>query len=419
MPDEVLVESRRQLLSLTDLQAAALRSVGKQLVGSKAFWRDDDQTDQSEESTVERTVVRCNRISGSTHEVLVSDAVGIIAVPGLQLIVEPKVIQDHFHYLMLRSPAFPRVVENRAAAAEAPVLWDLVAAWFLSALERLLREGILSGYEERSDLLPAVRGSVRVQETALAYYQGSMALACDYEEFSPDTPLNRVLRAAALAIAHTAFLDPDLRRRARRSLARLDEVGDLRRSDLRAALDRRTARYESALALARHVLAATGRTFAAGHQRAQTFLVRTPGLVEEAVREVLRDGLQDLVRVTKHGLQLQGSKHTLNPDLVFGRDAIGDVKYKLVGQDWKRSDLYQAVAFATGYGVHHAAIVTFTATPDPAPYEVKVGNVGVRALMWDCSPTTTPADAARSIVAQAESWFAHVRDPVRTSPTRP
>jgi 5-methylcytosine-specific restriction enzyme subunit McrC len=261
VPDEILVESRRHLVDLTESQAATLRSLGKQLASSKTFWGHDDKTDEAERVGPARSVVRCTHAHDETYEVTVSEAVGIIALPDLQLIVHPKIPHGHFHHLMSRSPSFPRIIESLATGAESTVLWDLVAAWYLSSLERLLRHGLLSDYEEESDLLPAVRGSVRLQETALAYYQGSTLLACDFDEFTPDTALNRVMRAASLAIAQAPFLDHDLRRRARRSLVRMNEIGRLRRNDLRAALDRRTARYEAPLTLARHVLAATGRTF--------------------------------------------------------------------------------------------------------------------------------------------------------------
>ncbi len=38
--------------------------------------------------------------------------------------------------------------------------------------------------------------------------------------------------------------------------------------------------------------------------------------------------------------------------------AIGDVKYKLLGAEWERSDLYEVVAFAAGYRVPQAVVAT-------------------------------------------------------------
>jgi 5-methylcytosine-specific restriction enzyme subunit McrC len=293
-----------------------------------------------------------------------------------------------------------------------------VASWFLTSLEVLLRKGLLSDYQEENDFLPAVRGSIRVGETALAYYQGNALIACDYDEFGPDTPLNRVLRAASQAVAQASFLDLGLRRRARRALARLEDVGQLRRADLRTALDRRTARYQAPLALARHVLTATGRTFEAGSHNAQTFLIRTPELVEDAVRQILHGGLAHLVPVKKKGLQLVGSKLRLTPDLVFGSIAVGDVKYKLLGNDWKRTDLYQVVSFATGYRVEHAAVVTFSATSGQLVPAVQVGDVTLRAITWDCSHNSTPEAAARTMLDQATRWLTAAQAAVRSPDAR-
>lgn len=101
---------------------------------------------------------------------------------------------------------------------------------------------------------------------------------------------------------------------------------------------------------------------AAGTAPAWTFLIRTPELIEDAVRGILRRGLHDIVEVKKSGLQLMPSKLTLNPDLLFGDAAIGDVKYTLLGPDWNRSYLYQAVTFATGFRLPRAGVFGFTST---------------------------------------------------------
>ena len=52
--------------------------------------------------------------------------------------------------------------------------------------------------------------------------------------------------------------------------------------------------------------------------------------------------LSDVCVVKKSRLGIPGTKMTLNPDLMFGDQAVGDVKYK-TSDDWVRSDLYQAI----------------------------------------------------------------------------
>lgn len=46
-------------------------------------------------------------------------------------------------------------------------------------------------------------------ETATRFYCGRPVLACEFEEFSEDIALNRVLKAAAHVVARSALLPRD------------------------------------------------------------------------------------------------------------------------------------------------------------------------------------------------------------------
>src|SRR5262249_44004133 len=196
----------------------------------------------------------------------------------------------------------------------------------------------------------------------------------------------------------------ELRRRARRALSRFTDVGELRSGDVHHAPERRSAHYALSLRLARHVLAATGRTIGPGSTPAWTFLIRTPELIEEAVRSILSRGLHDLVEVKKLGLRLKPSKLTLNPDLLFGDSAVGDVKYSLLSADWNRPHLYQAVTFATGYGMSRAGVFGFTSSGSSPP-ELQVGPVHLRAFTWLANEAVAPEIAEAKLVNEARMWI--------------
>jgi 5-methylcytosine-specific restriction enzyme subunit McrC len=311
----------------------------------------------------------------------------------------------HFVYLLARCSIFPHVAEGVAEVQTDATLWEVVAAWYVNALERVLRIGLLSDYQEVSDELQMVRGIVRPMESATRYYSGSTALVCDYEEYDVDSPLNRVLRAAALQVARAPLEDDLLRRRARRALARLDHVGELRVGDLDVQPDRGSWFYRDAHLLARRVLAGTGTVAAIGSQKGWTFLVRTPEPMEEAVRNILRVGLLGKISVEKRGRKLGESGLGLNPDLVFGSVAVGDVKYRVSAAKWERSDIYQLTTFATGYGVESAGLFTFSTSGPIGLPEVPVGPVRLCAFFWDASENTDPAASSEAVVAQAEWWL--------------
>src|SRR6185437_16196508 len=169
---EHLTETAPRVLDLSEDEANVVVAAGRRLAGSGEFW---GGRVAEGDSPAERTVIRADRLSPGRYRVTVAEAVGIVALPTLQLIVAPKIPPAHFSYLLRRSPVIPRLDDQQAAAAESPELWDLVATWFVAALERLLRHGLVADYEEHREELPYVRGALQALETANAYYQGRVS----------------------------------------------------------------------------------------------------------------------------------------------------------------------------------------------------------------------------------------------------
>lgn len=333
------------------------------------------------------------------------NAVGVVRVGDLQLTVKPKIPIHHLLYLFERSGALPRLGEGEAELAEGESLWPLVASWFIASLERLIRAGLASGYTSERGALPAARGRILTLPTANAFQRGRMLLVCDYEEFNIDTPLNRVVAAAARAVAASVLLPWEVRRRASRTLQHLEGIGPLCGDDIaKARAERHTYRYELPLKLARQVLASTGRTLDAGDEPGQAFLLRTPELVEAGLRTIIAKAFSGLATVEKRTLFLADSHHSLTPDLVFEDEAIGDVKYKLWIGDWDRADLYQLVAFATGFGVRRALRVGFSSAPHDS-FPVRVGSVQLSAIDWWCDGGLDPSEAEQDLVARLRAWW--------------
>jgi 5-methylcytosine-specific restriction enzyme subunit McrC len=336
--------------------------------------------------------------------VRVTDAVGVIAIPGLQITVKPKIPLPHLLVMFARAGVWPRLDDQRTAIEHSADLLELITLWFLSATERLLRLGLIRDYGAVCQEEPIVRGRLELLPTAKLYYSGRAAFECEYEEFTFDTPLNRLIRAAALAIAATTLVRRDVRARALRVVARVEEAGDLRSNDLAANVDRRTAHYRDPALLARALIQHVGRTPLAGGHTGWTFLIRTPEVVENALRSYLAEAMQESVR--RAGLQLKGTALTLNPDLVFGPpSAIGDVKYKLSSGDWNRADLYQLVAFATGFRVDHALLVQFRQPNVPGCPDLFVGGVRVSERTWPSDPLIPGYTAAAQFVDGVRDWM--------------
>ena len=329
---------------------------------------------------------------------VVGDAVGLVSVGDLRVVVKPKIPRSHLFYLFSRSELLPRLAPTATAAAEGVDLWELVCRWFLDAAEQVIRRDLVRDYFPFRDILAAARGQIEPLATAERYYRGSLGLACAYEEFGSDTALNRVLKAGAETVMASADAAPETRRRAQRVAARMEGLSPLQANDLRAHTDRRTAHYRDAFILARAILLNVRRTLAHGDERAWTFLIRTPELVEAGVRAELQARLPDAWDVRKVTFPLRGANMTIAPDLVLGDViAVGDVKYKRVLSRWRRADLYEVTAFATAAGVARAAVIGFRGNDDPdPPPPVGVGETHVRFFAWDARDKFRPSRPAQN-----------------------
>ncbi len=409
MRTETLVESRPTELEISAEEAQALAALGQKLASDKTWWGEVGEEDLEESGDDRRrSVIKVSPSGPGKWQVTVVDAVGVAALPELQLVVAPKIPISHLLFLFSESGDWPKLDDQAIAQlASADDLAELVAYWYLNCLERVLRLDLVRDYRPTEDDLDSVRGQIVPLPTAALYYSGRLSAHCEFEEFDVDTPLNRVLKAAAQAILGNPGFSPDRTRRAIRFVSRMSEVGPLRAADIRVAhVDRRTAHCREALVLARHVLRSNGRTLTAGLQTARSFLIRTPEMVEQGIRNYLDRALRPTTRVTKEGRQLEGSTMRLTPDLMFRPAvAVGDVKYQLTGQGWSRSHIYQGVTFATGFWTPNGLVISFSENESAHLDEVRVGGVRVHSAMWKAIPSLVAEEAANDLLGQVQVWL--------------
>jgi 5-methylcytosine-specific restriction endonuclease McrBC regulatory subunit McrC len=285
-------------------------------------------------------------------------------------------------------------------------LIEVLARWCLDAAEHLVRAGLRKEYKSAIDEVEAIRGRVLECATLVAVLRGRLVSLCEFEDLSDDSPMNRVVRAACERLARLEVLSDVTRGRARRVAYRMDGVGPLEFADLRVRPDRASRAYARVLPLAFLVLAGCGISASVGQHVGSAFLVRTPELIEDGLRAIVRDALPG-VDVAKRRLLLGDSGLSVNPDLLLGNGvAVGDVKYKFLGADWNRSDLNQVVTFATAFHCSHALVIGFARDATASrPRTVPVGPVRAASLAWVASPELDPVESCRQLEVQIRSWM--------------
>jgi len=396
-------ESKKTQVELDPEEAAALIGLGRSLASQTK--RPGSQDDEDEP---DRTVIRCTRThKDGVYDVFVSNAVGVIGVlKRLQIEVQPKIPLSHLIHLMTAAEVVPRLDEQHADVDFGQNLLELIAQWYVSAAERLLRRGLIKDYSPRHDFLEAKRGRLDTVRTARAFYAGRIGFECEFDEFDTDTALNRVVREGASVVVRNPSLSTEIRQKALRIRNRMDGVSSVQVGDMRVEIDRRAGDYTPALPLAKQLIRAEGRSLRSGARDTWSFLVRTPDMVEEGLRNILRAGLAPHWTVKKGYAGATGAKVGFYPDLEFGGGvAVGDVKYKLQGMDWNRGDLNQIVTFVAAYDCSHGAVFSFREVGRSALPSLGVGRQHIDSIAWPVSEETTPEAAARSVVADAAAWL--------------
>jgi 5-methylcytosine-specific restriction endonuclease McrBC regulatory subunit McrC len=397
-----IVESKDCSLSLTGEEAHQLRALGRRLASDTVWWGSED-----DHPNPNRSVISCEKTTQGRWKVRVREAVGVISVGNINIKVAPKIPLEHFSYIVSHSDVIPRTDEQDTKTDSSENLVDLIIRWFISSTEKLLRSHLSKGYAEEVGQVSAVRGQILLLETARDFYAGRSAVHCRYEEFNENTPLNRLLRAAAEAVVSNGAVSESLRRRARRILANMPDVGILHPSDLRAQVDRLSRRYETPVGFAKYILMRAGVGMGHGGKMARAFLIRTPAIIESGILSILKKELQPEFSVAKSKLTL-GSAFTVNPDVVIddGR-AIMDIKYKIAEPAWSRADVYQLVAHAAAFKSKIAGLIYFSNTEelDFSVRKVQFGEINIRRCAWVAHEETKPKVSSEKLIVSVREML--------------
>lgn len=293
-----------------------------------------------------------------------SSFVGRVEVPGLSLRIAPKVSIGHV-MLMIRPDRLAAGLGSDHVGYDEDDLADAVAALFQRSVADALARGMRRTYVEHEDRLVAVRGRIDLPRQLRAAMP--LPVACRFDEYSLDTPHNRLIKAALRRVVRLDGVTDRTRSALLRTLQWFGEVADRPphvETLMRRGFGRLDLHYEAPCRLAALILDSTAIGDQVGQSAANAFLVDMNKVFEEFVEDRLRRVLGPSLTVTaQYRTHLDiGGRVPIRPDLVLtdsGRIVlVADVKYKEPDDEvGKEQDLYQVVAYATALGVDQAALI--------------------------------------------------------------
>ena len=303
--------------------------------------------------------------------------VGVVRLPTVEIRVVPKVTGDLLGLVRLLEyasglDALIRLTDDATLEASGDSLLELVVLLFVEASERVLRRGLLSGYVEREDDLPIVRGRILGDRQLLERFGQLDRIICRFDELEHDVVENQLL-TAALQVASSRVTSVGLQRRISRLRGVLEPICDTDQLNLAGArttmtYNRLNAHYETAHQLGWLLFDALGidDLFASGEAQAFSFLLNMNQLFERFVTRVVEQVLAAArYRVTSQSpfksvvwnVSSQRPYTSIIPDVIVerrgesdGRVAI-DAKYKLYDErGFDQGDIYQTFLYAFALG---------------------------------------------------------------------
>lgn len=327
------------------------------------------------------------------YRIKAGSRVGTIVLSSLRILIRPKVGLRNVFFLLGYS------VNTQWDDGDFPYdeddLFRAVAWWFDREVGRAARFGIARAYMDREETLTTIRGRVAIDRQIAVRPGRRFPIECRFQEYSDDTDLNRLLKAAHDALLRLPQLDRDvairLRHRSRHLFGGVD-ISDYSFAGAgRVDFNRLNRVWEPAGRLAELILQQRSIRDDEGKVVGRTFTVDMNRLFERFLERVLQERLE----TTSYALEPQARRRltfpgtspggvavpavNMRPDFLITHAkkpvAVADAKYKelLRVGDWEHPDIYQLIAYCVRLGLSSGVLIY--AGPRPATESRVLGSI--------------------------------------------
>lgn len=139
-------------------------------------------------------------------------------------------IRNIFYML---SYAFQELRKNNyenIAAEDFDNVNDLLAEIISRGISLQLKQGLHRSYEEKEESLPTLRGKINIEASINHKIHGRHLLECEFDEYSPDNLLNRILKSTMVLLIASSGVKTDRKKALKRLMPFFHEVSE---TDLR------------------------------------------------------------------------------------------------------------------------------------------------------------------------------------------
>jgi len=362
----ILKENQKTEINISNEEGKALR-----LLEDKLFRFSNEVVYENEDTEKGRFKLKIEPGWEESISITVENAIGQIVVGDVVINVEPKIGSDHFFkiYDFNKNKYEDLTISDTQGNAQAGDIMYLVLVDFLHGVEKVVNNGVRKGYKQIDEEIKFIKGRVDVLKTTRNLLSGRLGIQTEYEEFTIDTPMNRLIKSALVKVKNikeetsTSLLNyEEIVSTANRLHRHFEFIPEYNKSDFRVKIDRNTKYYEQALVGAKNILQFIGASVQYGDTKASARLIKTDKVIESGLRYFLNQNLPKELSCSPTEQPVETLKNKRRPDLLFGNPpiAIGDVKYKVWSKKVDAADINQSIAFAVAAKVNKALIIGFS-----------------------------------------------------------
>ena len=326
--------------------------------------------------------------------------VGVVRLPDLTVEIRPKLPIERV--LFLASYALgPFDLKSDVVDLDEPSeLVEAMVRIFHDAVHRAAGRGLLQGYKTQEETLNVVRGRIRIEEQLRRRFGIAPPIEVRYDEFTPDTEPNRLLKAAVRRLTWLPQRSRNTGRLLSAMRAVFANVSDIeyRSNEIPdVPINPLNAHYQPALALARLILRSGTVELADGNVESASFLIDMNKVFEDFVVVGLREALGLAPYTFPQGaggrdLWLdKDRKLRLEPDISWWQENrcvfVGDAKYKRTTVHGAHNhDIYQALAYALAADLPSALLIYAHDDQDridPVTYDIPQAGKRIEVAVLD------------------------------------
>lgn len=276
-----------------------------------------------------------------------SHYVGVLQVGDLTIEILPKADKQssdtpqQWRSVLLEMLAYCQLLRlesltNAALALRHQSLLDIYIHVFLTAVEDLLRQGLVKQYEPTAQQNKSLKGQLQFQKHLTLNLIHKEKFFTKTAAYTLDYPLHQVL-AKALRLVQRTTRQQAIKQKCRQLLFQFPSVSDFRGGDEaleRMTLHRKTAHYQTALDIARLLLRSYCPDLQSGNFDVLAILFDMNLLFEQYVFQSLQKCSRALGFVVQAQPRQQFWQHkTIRPDLVLqtnNQQFVLDTKWKIL-----------------------------------------------------------------------------------------